>query len=80
MSELECREFVEQVTAFLEGALSAEAEQDFIDHLALCDGCGRYLEQMRQTAQALTDLENLPADALPGDARSALLNAFRTRR
>lgn len=77
MSELECREFVEQVTAFLEGALSAEAEQDFIDHLALCDGCGRYLEQMRQTAQALT---GLPADALPGDARSALLNAFRTRR
>ena len=76
MSELECREFVEQVTAFLEGALSAEAEQDFIDHLPLCDGCGRYLEQMRQTAQALTDL---PADALSADARSALLNAFRTR-
>ena len=77
MSELECREFVEQVTAFLEGALSAEAEQDFIDHLALCDGCGRYLEQMRQTAQALT---GLPADSLPGDARRALLHAFRTRR
>lgn len=77
MSELDCREFVEQVTAFLEGALDAEAEQDVIDHLASCDGCGRYLEQIRQTSQALTDL---PADALPGDARNALLNAFRTRR
>ncbi len=77
MSDLECREFVEQVTAFLEGALSTEAEQDFVDHLALCDGCERYLDQIRRTSQALTDL---PADALPGDARSALLNAFRDRR
>lgn len=77
MSDLDCREFVELVTAYLEGDLSTAAEQDFIDHLALCDGCERYLDQMRQTTQALTDL---PADALPGDARSALLNAFRSRR
>jgi predicted anti-sigma-YlaC factor YlaD len=77
MSDLDCREFVELVTAYLEGSLAEQAEQDFIDHLALCDGCGRYLDQMRHTAQALTDL---PADALPGDARSALLNAFRSRR
>lgn len=77
MSDLDCREFVELVTSHLEGSMDPQAEQDFIDHLALCDGCERYLEQMRQTAQALTDL---PADALPGDARSALLNAFRSRR
>jgi anti-sigma factor RsiW len=77
VSDLECREFVEEVTAFLDGALSTEAERDFIDHLALCDGCERYLEQIRQTAQALDDL---PSDALPGDARSTLLNAFRDRR
>jgi hypothetical protein len=73
VSDLDCREFVEQVTSYLEGELSTA----FIDHLALCDGCERYLDQMRQTTQALT---NLPADALPGDARSALLNAFRSRR
>lgn len=77
MSDLDCREFVELVTSYLEGDLDAPAEQDFIDHLALCDGCERYLDQMRRTTQALTDL---PADTLPGDARSALLNAFRSRR
>jgi len=77
MSDIDCREFVERVTSYLEGDLDAQAEQDFIDHLALCDGCERYLDQMRQTTQALTDL---PADTLPGDARSALLNAFRSRR
>ena len=73
---MNCQEFVEQITAFLEGAMSPEAERDFIDHLADCDGCERYLDQMRRTSQALP---NLPADALPGDARSALLNAFRDR-
>lgn len=77
MSELDCREFVEQVTAYLDGALGTDAEQDFIGHLTLCDGCERYLDQIRQTSQALNDL---PADALPGDARSALLNAFRSDR
>ncbi|TCC47409.1 zf-HC2 domain-containing protein [Kribbella capetownensis] len=77
MSDLECREFVERVTAFLDGTLSAEAEQDFVDHLALCDGCERYLDQIRQTSQALHDL---PGEGLPGDARSALLNAFRSGR
>lgn len=82
MSELDCREFVEQVTAYLDGALGADAEQHFIDHLALCDGCERYLDQIRQTSQALNDLpaDALPGDALPGDARSALLNAFRSDR
>jgi anti-sigma factor RsiW len=77
MRPLDCREFVEQVTAYLEGDLSAAAEQDFIDHLALCDGCERYLEQMRLTAASLADL---PADDIPADARTALLDAFRARR
>jgi hypothetical protein len=74
MSDLDCRGFVELVTSYLEGSMDAQAEQDFIDHLALCDGCERYLDQMRQTTQALTDL---PADSLPGDARNALLDAYR---
>ncbi|MEI8406397.1 MULTISPECIES: anti-sigma factor family protein [unclassified Kribbella] len=77
MSDLDCREFVELVTSYLEGDLSTTAEQDFIDHLALCDGCERYLDQMRQTTQAVTDL---PAGDLPGEARTALLDAFRSRR
>ncbi|GAA1673048.1 hypothetical protein GCM10009745_14940 [Kribbella yunnanensis] len=76
MNELECRTFVEQVTAYLEGALSPEAEQTFIDHLPLCTGCENYLDQMQRTQQALS---NLPADGLPDDTRSALLAAFQRR-
>jgi anti-sigma factor RsiW len=72
--ELNCNEFVELVTAFLDGALDPEVEGRFVDHLALCDGCDRYLDQMRQTIRTVGDL---PAESLPGDARDALLRAFR---
>ncbi|MFB6723291.1 anti-sigma factor family protein [Kribbella sp. NPDC056345] len=76
MNKLECRTFVEQVTAYLEGTLSPDAEQAFIAHISRCDGCEGYLDQIRQTQQALS---NLPADGLPDDTRSALLAAFQRR-
>ena len=76
MNDLDCQEFVEQVTSFLEGDLGTDAEQRFVDHLALCDGCDRYLDQIRQTVHALG---GLPAEGISPATRSALLNAFRTR-
>jgi predicted anti-sigma-YlaC factor YlaD len=76
MSQMDCVDFVELVTAYLEGALDAETEQRVVDHLALCDGCERYLDQVRETVRRLGDL---PPESLPGDARSALLAAFRDR-
>ncbi|TCM42696.1 anti-sigma factor [Kribbella sp. VKM Ac-2568] len=76
MNDLDCQQFVEQVTSFLEGDLGPDAEQRFIDHLALCDGCDRYLDQVRQTVQAL---EGLPADSISPTTRTALLDAFRSQ-
>ncbi|HEY0619023.1 MAG TPA: zf-HC2 domain-containing protein [Kribbella sp.] len=76
MNELDCQEFVELVTPFLEGALDAAEEQRFVDHLAVCDGCDRYLDQVRQTVRALGDL---PAETLSPADRAALLNAFRSQ-
>lgn len=77
MSDLDCREFVELVTSYLEGSMDAQAEQDFVDHLALCDGCERYLDQVRRTSESLVEL---PGDPIATDTRSALLDAFRSRR
>jgi anti-sigma factor RsiW len=74
VSDLTCNEFVELVTAFLDGALPAEQQRRFLAHLALCDGCDRYLEQFRRT---IATLGELPAERLPDEARSALLAAFR---
>lgn len=76
MNELECRQFVEQVTAHLERALTPAEEQAFVDHLTECDGCERYLDQIRQTTKAL---DSLPGGALSPESRATLLDTFRNQ-
>ena len=74
MSDLDCNEFVELVTAYLDGALDEETEQRFNDHLEMCDGCDTYLDQIRQTTKTLG---SMTPEALPDASRQALLDAFR---
>jgi len=71
---MRCDEFVELVTAYLEGALDQATEQQFVEHLALCEGCDRYLDQFRTTIDALG---HLPAETLAPATRDELLAAFR---
>ncbi|MFE3190411.1 anti-sigma factor family protein [Nocardia sp. NPDC059240] len=71
---MNCDEFVELVTAFLDGALETAAEERFLEHLSQCDGCDVYLEQFRRTIQAVGEL---PPETLSGEARGKLLDAFR---
>jgi anti-sigma factor RsiW len=47
--ELACQEMVELVTDYLEGALSRSQRRRFDAHLAKCEHCTEYLEQMRAT-------------------------------
>jgi anti-sigma factor RsiW len=76
MPELDCDRLVELVTDFVEGALDPATERQVVDHLAECDGCSTYLDQMRATARALGEL---PPGRLSDPAREALLEAFRRR-
>ena len=71
---LSCQELVELVTDYLEGALPAEDMARFEEHLAPCDGCRNYLEQMRETIRLVGTLT--PASLSP-EAEGALLAAFR---
>ena len=74
---LDCDEFVELVTAYLEDALEPADRQRVLDHLDLCYGCSTYLAQIRATVRAVGDL---PAPAgLPDAGRQRLLEAFRRR-
>lgn len=60
--DIACQQFVEEVTNYLEGKLS-EAEQRWTDeHLAACDACRAYLEQMRATIAALRGLRETEMD------------------
>ncbi|HEY9334370.1 anti-sigma factor family protein [Kribbella sp. NPDC004138] len=70
-----CAELVELVTAYLDGALAPETEQRFVEHLALCDGCEIYVEQIRRTAAEVGRVE---PENLPEETRDRLLDAFRS--
>ena len=72
--ELACRDIVELVTAYLEGALEPDDRERFEEHLVFCDGCDRYLDQMRLTIEATGRLE--PGE-LPPALEEQLLEAFR---
>lgn len=68
-----CRELVELVTDYLEGALPHEDVVRFEEHLAACPGCATYLEQVRRTI-AVT---RASGDVVSPAAVSPLLEAFR---
>ena len=70
---LVCREFVELVGDYLEGALPEGERVRFEAHLAECDGCSGYLEDMRRLVGSLHELPEHPPDAA---TRAALLRAF----
>jgi anti-sigma factor RsiW len=75
--DLECREVVEVVTDYLEGAMPPGERLRFDHHLALCEGCQAYLEQMRTVIR----VAGRPAvDAVPPETMAGLLRAFRAWR
>jgi anti-sigma factor RsiW len=48
-SELACQQVVEMITDYLEGALSRSQRRRLEAHLAGCEHCSEYIEQMRAT-------------------------------
>ena len=74
---ISCQEVVEVVTDYLEGRLSPEDVAIFEAHLAICDGCQWYLDQMRITIDAVGRIED---DGVPPELRDTVLAAFRNRR
>jgi anti-sigma factor RsiW len=74
VEQLSCRELVELVTDYLEGALSEEERLRFEDHIERCGACRIYLGQIRQT---ISVLGHLPEEALSPEAERVLLDAFR---
>ena len=72
--ELACQELVEIVSNYLEGALPEADRERFDAHLEICEGCRRYLDQMRTTIRVVGTLTE---DDLDPDARDQLLQLFR---
>ena len=75
MGDLSCQELVELVTDYLDGAMAPGERARFDAHLAECEGCTRYVEQIRVTIAVTGRTRGL--EARP-EVR-ALLAAFRDR-
>lgn len=71
---MSCRQFVELVTEYFEGALSPADSSRFEEHIAHCPWCSRYLEQMRVTIHAVGHIDEA---SLSQEAKDELLHAFR---
>jgi anti-sigma factor RsiW len=71
---MECRELVQVITDYLEGAMAARDRERFEAHLRECPYCVTYVEQMRQTISVLGELE---PESIHPETRSDLLRAFR---
>jgi hypothetical protein len=74
---IECRDLVELVTDYFEDALPGPERALLEEHLAGCEGCTRFLEQMRITIR-LSGM--LTEDSIPPEARDDLLGVFRAWR
>jgi anti-sigma factor RsiW len=72
--ELTCKELVELVTEYLDGALPSVERARFEAHVAICPGCQSYLDQMQTTMHTLGFL---PEESLTPEARDQMLAAFR---
>jgi predicted anti-sigma-YlaC factor YlaD len=72
--ELTCREVVELVNDYLEGALTRAELARFEQHLSSCDGCDRYVNQMRLTIETV---QRLRWADVPARTRAELLDEFR---
>jgi predicted anti-sigma-YlaC factor YlaD len=75
--EIVCRELVELVTPYLEDALPLEERALVDQHLANCDGCDAYVQQMRLTIRAIGHVSE---DAITSKTREDVLAIFRNWR
>ena len=73
-AELTCKQLVELVTEYFEGALAAGELERFEEHLVYCGPCVTHVEQMRETIHAVGALREEDLDPALADE---LLTAFR---
>ena len=71
---MNCRQVVELMTDYLDGALAAEARARFEEHIAGCDGCRAYLAQLKATREVVG---RLAEESVPKAVEDELVKAFR---
>jgi hypothetical protein len=76
LDRITCKEFVEWVTDYFEDKLPADERKRFEAHLAECNGCPTYFEQIRATIQTVGKLSDTLDEVTP-TAKQELLGVFK---
>jgi anti-sigma factor RsiW len=74
LPDMPCQEIVEVITEYFEGTLPEPDRARFEIHLAGCEACRIYLEQMRRTIAVVGMIDT---DALPEGDKQKLVTLFR---
>jgi predicted anti-sigma-YlaC factor YlaD len=74
VEEVECRQVVEVLTDFLEGGMPPAERVRLEQHLAMCEGCMNYLEQLQGTIRLVGRLDR---ETVPPTTVAELLRVFR---
>ena len=74
--EITCRQFVEVLTDYFEGALEEPTLSRVEEHLVMCDWCVTYAEQIEATIGAL---RSTPREDPPPRLQQAIVTALRDR-
>ena len=69
-----CQEVVRLASEYLEGALGRDEATAFEVHLNFCDGCFRFVDQLRDTGATAGAL---PEEQISDELKARLLVAFR---
>jgi anti-sigma factor RsiW len=69
-----CRQVVQLLTDYLDGALSIADRRRVEEHLAGCDACTAFLAQLRTTGRVVARLAEVE---VPAPLRAELIQAFR---
>lgn len=75
-TRIACRDLVELLTDYLDGALTTPTDAEVEAHLAICPPCRAYLGQVERTVAELGLIA--ATEQLCEETRDDVLNAFRT--
>ncbi len=79
---MNCREFVDFLSSYIEGELEDEPTRVFEDHMRLCPPCLTYMDTYRETIRlgrfACRDDQGPPPEDVPEQLIQAILAARRS--
>jgi anti-sigma factor RsiW len=77
---MSCRELVDLLTDYLEGALPDDDRARLEAHLSVCEACTMYVEQMREMLDALGTIEPEQVSPAAYEELSGVFAAWKAER